>query len=248
MTTEISFPTIPSAVVTQVYNNYNPSYYGGDGRHKGIDYGIMVKSQIYSCMAGMVKTADVSENGYGRHLRIMHEDGSVAIYGHLAEFRVNVGDVVQSGHLIALSGGDPTDTINGDGSSTGPHLHWEIRPPGKTDSDKYAVDPERYCLAKIESNCKTATVNASDGLRVRTSPVGGQVISMLKNGEQVKVQEVVDGWAKLCSLRDEWCSASYLTMLEAIDLTDPMTIDKEAEIRDIIELFGAALVRLENLL
>ncbi|MDC0667873.1 phosphodiester glycosidase family protein [Nannocystis radixulma] len=50
---------------------------------------------------------------------IKHADGTVALYMHLREMKVQKGDVVQQGQLIALSGNS--------GYTSGPHLHFQLQ-------------------------------------------------------------------------------------------------------------------------
>jgi murein DD-endopeptidase MepM/ murein hydrolase activator NlpD len=50
---------------------------------------------------------------------IKHADGTVALYMHLQEMKVQKGDVVQQGQLIALSGNS--------GYTSGPHLHFQLQ-------------------------------------------------------------------------------------------------------------------------
>jgi len=50
---------------------------------------------------------------------IDHGQGLFSLYLHLSEFRVKEGDQIETGQLIALSGGS--------GRATGPHLHLAIR-------------------------------------------------------------------------------------------------------------------------
>ena len=216
---KVAFPTIPDARVTQVFDNYNPALYGGDRKHKGIDYGIMPNNPVYACMPGIVQVATNGQTGYGRNVRIIHPDGAMSIYGHLNRLLVTQGDMVEAGQEIGKSGGDPTDGVDGDGLSTGPHLHWEIRPPGKHASDQTAVDPMLYCLMYVQSQSKRAEVSAALGLNVRSAPsASARQLATLLRKEIVQVVDTRGGWARLRSLRDEWVSAKYLYFIgETVD-------------------------------
>jgi hypothetical protein len=115
--------------------------------------------------------------------------------------------------MIGRSGGDPRDNINGDGNTTGAHLHWEIRPAGAK-SDQQAIDPLDYCLKSITggSEAKSRVV-----LNVRAAPnTNAAVLYTLKVGQSVTVMEQVGGWARLKALRPEWCSAEYLEIQSGI--------------------------------
>lgn len=211
-----SFPTIPTAVITQVFGNFNPQYYSGDGRHKGIDYGVPVGTPVYACMNGLVETAVVQNTGYGRHVVIKHGDGSRSYYGHLSSYSVVQGQPVTAGQEIGKSGGDPNDKIGGDGNSTGAHLHWEIRPAGAM-SDQNAVDPNEYCLNYLPRPTGSAQVIATIGLNVRSAPnATAPILYTLKQTQVVRIAEERAGWTRLFALRPEWCASTYLVTTAAV--------------------------------
>ena len=57
--------------------------------------------------------------GYGFYVMIDHGDGYKTLYGHCSSMCVSHGQSVQKGEVIAYVGST--------GSSTGNHLHFEIR-------------------------------------------------------------------------------------------------------------------------
>jgi len=62
--------------------------------------------------------------GYGNRVKVRHDDGYTAIYGHMAlgTVRVSIGDRVRAGSTVLGQEGST-------GWSTGYHLHFEIRTP-----------------------------------------------------------------------------------------------------------------------
>ncbi|MDD5144616.1 MAG: LysM peptidoglycan-binding domain-containing protein [Candidatus Pacebacteria bacterium] len=86
---------------------------------------------IYAAAAGTVQrvnmtnsTYRLANNGYGSHMTILHPNGAVTYYGHIAAILVNTGDKVSQGQPIALMGGKPGTA--GAGKSTGCHLHFGV--------------------------------------------------------------------------------------------------------------------------
>lgn len=97
--------------------------------HAGTDVGIPTGTTVRASRAGLVVTAGWV-GGYGNCVMIDHGDGVQTRYGHLSQILVSVGQYVDQGQQIALSGNT--------GRSTGPHLHFEIRVNGEaTDAAPY---------------------------------------------------------------------------------------------------------------
>jgi murein DD-endopeptidase MepM/ murein hydrolase activator NlpD len=90
--------------------------------HKGIDIANNVGTPIVAARAGRVSFSGWHDGGYGYLVEIQHDDGSKSLYGHNSRLMVRVGEVVDQGSVIAAMGST--------GRSTGPHLHFEIHPPG----------------------------------------------------------------------------------------------------------------------
>ena len=90
---------------------------GASSYHRGIDWATPTGTAVYASCAGTVARAGWG-SGYGYVVYINHEDGRQTRYGHLSKVLVTVGQKVNQGEKIALSGST--------GVSTGPHIHFEI--------------------------------------------------------------------------------------------------------------------------
>jgi murein DD-endopeptidase MepM/ murein hydrolase activator NlpD len=99
--------------------------------HKGIDVANNVGTSIVAAREGLVTFAGWHDGGYGYLVEISHPDGSLTRYGHNSRLLVSEGQQVQQGQVIAQMGST--------GRSTGPHLHFEIHPPGSG-----AVNPLQF--------------------------------------------------------------------------------------------------------
>ena len=102
--------------------------------HNGIDLANAIGTPILATMDGIVIDSGPA-SGFGNWIRIKHEDGSIAVYGHMETLDVAVGDQVHAGQKIAGMGSR--------GFSTGSHLHFEIHPDGNTPVDPIPWFAER---------------------------------------------------------------------------------------------------------
>lgn len=92
--------------------------------HNGIDIATPVGTKLRSIVDGVVdRVVDYGNKNLGKGVIIRTEDGTRHIYGHLSEVKVKIGEKVNEGTIIALSG----DT----GHSTGPHLHFGVWKDGE---------------------------------------------------------------------------------------------------------------------
>ncbi len=124
--------------------------------HTGTDFSAADGTPILAVADGVVTVAEFS-GGYGGLIVIEHQiDGaSVATaYAHMWQsgIHVSAGDRVTAGQHI----GD----VGSSGNSTGPHLHFEVR-PGGTNSE--AVDAAKWLNDHNAADLPEATVGSPNG-------------------------------------------------------------------------------------
>lgn len=101
--------------------------------HGAIDISVPTGANVYATEAGTVITARYGSPTAGNYIEIDHGNGYISRYLHNSSLKVNVGDKVTKGQVIALAGST--------GKSTGPHCHFEIRYNGvKVDPLNFKYD------------------------------------------------------------------------------------------------------------
>ncbi|NEA51270.1 M23 family metallopeptidase [Streptomyces sp. SID10815] len=93
--------------------------------HTGIDFPVSYGTTVMAATDGTVRTQ--WNSAYGNMLILTAKDGTETWYCHLSSYRVPPGTAVKAGDPIAYSGNS--------GNSTGPHLHFEVRPAGGSPID-----------------------------------------------------------------------------------------------------------------
>ena len=132
---------LPGGIVNSKFGPRQHPLTGEQKMHTGIDMKMADRStvDVVSAADGEVVFAGVNgtlTSGYGNCVKIKHSNGSgqqlcTTLYGHLAKIYVAVGQKVSAGQKIGHEGTT--------GSSTGNHLHFEVRLPNNT-----PVDPVPY--------------------------------------------------------------------------------------------------------
>ncbi|NDC33823.1 MAG: LysM peptidoglycan-binding domain-containing protein [Synechococcaceae bacterium WB9_2_112] len=103
--------------------------------HKGIDIANNVGTPVVAAKDGVVTFSGWHSGGYGYLVSLSHADGSSSLYAHNSRLLVQVGETVHQGQPISQMGST--------GRSTGPHLHFEIHPPGRGAVNPLAFLPQR---------------------------------------------------------------------------------------------------------
>lgn len=106
--------------------------------HTGVDWAAPLGTPIFAAGDGIVEKAGW-ESGYGKYVRIKHNNGYETAYGHMTAFArgIEPGTRVHQGQTIGFVGST--------GLSTGSHVHFEILVNGRF------VDPMRIRLPRGRS-------------------------------------------------------------------------------------------------
>ncbi|MFJ7587304.1 peptidoglycan DD-metalloendopeptidase family protein [Streptomyces sp. NPDC097617] len=100
--------------------------------HTGIDFPVSYGTPVMAATDGTVRTQ--YNSAYGNMAIVTAPDGTETWYCHLSSTKIR-GGKVKAGEVIAYSGNS--------GNSTGPHLHFEVRPGGGS-----AIDPLAWLRSK----------------------------------------------------------------------------------------------------
>ncbi len=90
--------------------------------HKGVDLTARRGTPIHAAGDGIVVESQHAGNGFGNVVKIDHGFGYLTVYAHCHELKVEVGQKVKRGEVIA--------TVGSTGLSTSDHLHYEVHVNG----------------------------------------------------------------------------------------------------------------------
>jgi murein DD-endopeptidase MepM/ murein hydrolase activator NlpD len=113
--------------------------------HKGLDLSAPTGTPVFAAADGVVTYAgrypisqSVSWWRFGNVVTVKHADRFVTIYAHLDTVKVQAGDTVTQGQVIA--------TVGNTGWSTNSHLHYEVRSDLELPGTYAPIDPRIYIL------------------------------------------------------------------------------------------------------
>ncbi len=105
--------------------------WGMDDYHLGIDLACAANTPIYAANAGKVLES-AYHYSYGNYVLIDHGGGKATLYAHMNERWVSSGETVKKGQQIGLVGTT--------GSSSGNHLHFEVREGGSVQEPRNYIN------------------------------------------------------------------------------------------------------------
>lgn len=128
----VNWPNVTSPFGWRVHPVYKTKKF-----HSGIDIGGNYGSPVMAAGSGVViftakpvQGQNTGGSGYGNYCIIDHGGGFTTLYGHCRYINVKTGQKVKAGQRIGQ--------IGSTGTSTGAHLHFEVRKGGSP------VNPQRY--------------------------------------------------------------------------------------------------------
>ena len=91
--------------------------------HPGMDFSAPVGTPVFATGDAVVQKVSRSRRGYGNHIILDHGFNYETLYAHLSKISVYRGQKIKRGEIIGYVGNT--------GTSTAPHLHYEVLKNGK---------------------------------------------------------------------------------------------------------------------
>jgi len=138
--------------------------------HEGVDLAAPAGTPIYASADGQVAMAQWN-GGYGRHVRLTHENGYVTSYSHMSR----IADGIEPGAVVRQ--GDVIGYVGTTGLSTGNHLHFELSVNGRLLNALDARLPASRSLTPVDMSQFARIVENIDNLMTVGATNGAGSIS-----------------------------------------------------------------------
>lgn len=125
-------------LLTAAYGSLMHPFYRTLQNHQGVDYAIAEGTRVFATADGVVSEIKGMTSTSGITVVIDHRNGYTTSYSHLQSAKVEEGQKVERGDIIALSGNS--------GLSLAPHLHYEVR------YNDMRVDPIHYFFMELTAD------------------------------------------------------------------------------------------------
>lgn len=112
------WPLDGNYVITSLFGPRNHPITGKYSNHGGTDVRANYGTKIKSARGGVVMTSEYHWS-YGNYVIVVHDNGTSTLYAHMSKRAVKAGQTVTQGQVLGYVGST--------GSSTGNHLHYELR-------------------------------------------------------------------------------------------------------------------------
>jgi hypothetical protein len=109
--------------------------------HAGVDIAAPAGYQVQAAADGVVTRAGF-DGGYGRFVEVQHAQGLKTLYAHLGGIEAGIAP----GTAVKL--GQPIAKVGNTGSSTGAHLHFEVRDKWKRPLNPALFIDQQYATAR----------------------------------------------------------------------------------------------------
>jgi len=116
--------------------------------HEGQDFTAPSGTQIFATGSGTVSKVEKRRFGFGFHVIVDHGYGYKTIYAHMSRINIRKGQKVNRGDVLGLVGNT--------GSSTAPHLHYEVLKNG------VKIDPVNYYYQDLSPDQFQQIIDLSD--------------------------------------------------------------------------------------
>jgi murein DD-endopeptidase MepM/ murein hydrolase activator NlpD len=141
----------PLSCYTAVTSSFNNQESFRTSKHKGLDLAAPLGTTIYSVTDGVVTAVhggcgtgyygNTCGSGYGNYVKVKASDGTIYIYAHMKTTpSVKLNETITKGQKLGIVGSS--------GSSTGPHLHFEVK------KNNTSVNPLPYANVSLIPKCQ----------------------------------------------------------------------------------------------